>query len=204
MRNIFKKIKAHGLKKSFFIFHVRHLLKLKVLFFKAIYSDNNPIISNARIMQPTQFIGKGVIKLNGSSLGVFPSPGLFDRSGYIEARGENASFEINEGSFINNNFVIIVDNTSIKIGQRCLIGPNFFVTDSDFHGLEIENRTNGCYECKPVAIEDDVFIGEGVRVLKGVTIGAGSVVASGSLVVKDVEPDTLVAGVPARAVRKLR
>lgn len=49
-----------------------------------------------------------------------------------------------------------------------------------------------------------MFIGEGVRVLKGVTISAGSVVGSGSLVVKDVEPDTLVAGVPARVIRKLK
>lgn len=82
------------------------------------------------------FVIKSSIKINKSTLGG-ASPRLFDRSGYVEVRSESSKFEIDEGSFVNNNFVIIVDKTSVRIGQRCLIGPNFFVTDSDFHGLEV-------------------------------------------------------------------
>jgi len=56
---------------------------------------------------------------------------------------------------------------------------------------------------KPVVIEDDVWIGANAVVLPGVTIGARSVVGAGAVVVKDVAPKTIVAGVPARVIRDL-
>ena len=55
-----------------------------------------------------------------------------------------------------------------------------------------------------VVLEDHVWLGAGVTVLKGVTIGHDAVVAAGAIVTKDVPPLTLVAGVPARPVRQLR
>ena len=56
----------------------------------------------------------------------------------------------------------------------------------------------------PVRIEKGVFIGTGAIILPGVTIGEGSVVGAGAVVNKDVPPDTFVAGIPARAIKKLR
>ena len=58
-------------------------------------------------------------------------------------------------------------------------------------------------ESKPIVIEDNVWIGEYSAVLKGVTIGEGSIVASHSVVTKDVPPYSVVAGNPARVVKKL-
>ncbi|TIX81133.1 MAG: hypothetical protein E5V27_17290 [Mesorhizobium sp.] len=55
----------------------------------------------------------------------------------------------------------------------------------------------------PVTIEENVWIGFGVTILKGVTIGKGAVVGAASVVTKDVEPFTVVAGVPAKKVRDL-
>jgi acetyltransferase-like isoleucine patch superfamily enzyme len=55
---------------------------------------------------------------------------------------------------------------------------------------------------RPTRIEDRAFIGVGATILAGVTIGARSIVGAGSVVVEDVEPDSVVAGVPARLVRK--
>jgi acetyltransferase-like isoleucine patch superfamily enzyme len=55
----------------------------------------------------------------------------------------------------------------------------------------------------PVHIGADVWLGANVTVLPGVTIGDGAVVAAGAVVAKDVAPRTLVAGVPAREVRRL-
>ena len=55
----------------------------------------------------------------------------------------------------------------------------------------------------PVVIEDNVWIGEYATVLKGVTVGRGSIVASHSVVTKDVEPYSIVAGNPAKKVKEL-
>lgn len=183
-----------------FIFAFRVPLWFKMIIYRYLLSDNRPILKNSKITQPSQFVGRGSIKLSGAFIGVWPSPNLFNGVSYFEARARTARLEVGEGTYINNNSVIIVDKTLVTIGKRCLIGPNFFSTDSDFHGVRIENRLNGVYDCKPVVIENDVFIGEGVRVLKGVTIRNGAVVGSGSLVTKDVAANTLVAGVPARKI----
>ena len=55
----------------------------------------------------------------------------------------------------------------------------------------------------PIVIEDRAWIGFNAIILKGVTIGEGSVVAAGAVVTKDVEPYTVVAGNPARVVKRL-
>lgn len=186
---------------------VRRLLKkygqLRAFTYRVFFSDNKPNLNNTKIVQPTQFVGDGRIKINKARLGFFPSPGFLNRSGYIEARTGNAIVEISESTTINNGFTIIADKSSIHIGKRCLIGPDFFVTDSDFHGMRVEDRTNGNYDCKPVRIDDDVFIGHGVKVMKGVHIGQGAVIGSGSIVITNIEAFSINAGVPARKIRNL-
>jgi len=55
----------------------------------------------------------------------------------------------------------------------------------------------------PVIIEDDVLIGANAVILEGVRIGKGAVVAAGSVVTKDVEPETVVAGTPAKPIKRV-
>jgi acetyltransferase-like isoleucine patch superfamily enzyme len=72
------------------------------------------------------------------------------------------------------------------------------VMDTDFHRVEDKAYdTSG----KPVILEERVWLGNRSMVLKGVTIGHDSVVAAGSVVIGDVPPRSIVAGVPARVVR---
>lgn len=59
-------------------------------------------------------------------------------------------------------------------------------------------------ESAPIVIGDRVWIGFGATILKGVTVGEGAVIAAQSVVVRDVEPYTVVAGNPARAVREIK
>src|SRR6516162_1467442 len=105
----------------------------------------------------------------------------------------------------------------IEIGNFVLISHLVDIHDSDSHPLEASLRRQypiDLFERKrpvdfkhvssaPVRIEDDVWIGFKSTVLKGVTIGRGAIIAAASLVTKNVEPFTLVAGNPARVVRTL-
>ncbi|MNW06569.1 putative acetyltransferase [compost metagenome] len=70
------------------------------------------------------------------------------------------------------------------------------ISDTDYHQIE------GTVSTKPIVIGDEVWIGCKSIILKGVTIGNGAVVAAGSVVTKDVEPYTLVAGIPAKVIKR--
>lgn len=82
-----------------------------------------------------------------------------------------------------------------KIGHRVFIGHN--VTFCNDKLPFIARRP---HYLEPPIIEDDVVIGSGSTVLPGVTVGRGALVGAGSVVTKDVEPGTTVAGNPAREV----
>ncbi len=86
-----------------------------------------------------------------------------------------------------------------------LIGPNVVISSAT-HNVDwrIRNKDDGMdIMGAPVVIEDNVWIGANVTIMPGVTIGRHSVVGAGSMVNKDVPPDTVVAGVPAKIIRKI-
>lgn len=100
-----------------------------------------------------------------------------------------------EDSAININCKIRCAE-SISIGNGCAISHDFTVMDSDYHSID------GLKKSSPVIIKDNVWIGTRVTILKGVTVGEGAVIAAGSVVTKDVPPHTVVAGVPAKVIKK--
>jgi len=114
--------------------------------------------------------------------------------------GPGARLVVGAGTFINTGTSISA-RASVSIGQRCQIANHVLIMDSDFHGLIERDKPD---PPAPIVIEDDVWIAVRATVLKGVRIGTGSVVAAGSVVVRDVPPHTLVAGVPAREVASLQ
>ena len=77
------------------------------------------------------------------------------------------------------------------------------ILDSDLHRLE-PSRRHERPTPRPVQIEDDVWIGAQAIVLRGVRIGYGSVVAAGSVVTRSVPAMSVVAGNPARVVRRIQ
>ncbi|RMF78291.1 MAG: acyltransferase [Chloroflexi bacterium] len=99
----------------------------------------------------------------------------------------------------------IVCEERITIGNRVTVGANSIITDTDFHPLDARHRFEHPLDgaTAPVIIEDDVFIGMQVLILKGVTIGAASVVGAGSVVTRDVPPAVIAAGNPARVIGEL-
>lgn len=181
----------------------RYVQKTRIFLYKTLFSDAKNLSNHAKLKQATQFVGKGRIELGDMQLGCFPSPNFYNGVSYLEARDSSACITIQDGTFINNNCVMIAERSSIHIGKNCLLGPNLFITDSDFHGINVADRRNGNHECQPVVIEDDVFIGADVKIMKGVRVGEGAVIGSGSVVVRNVLPRTLVAGVPAKLIREI-
>ncbi len=91
----------------------------------------------------------------------------------------------------------------ISIGSRVMIAHGAKIISSGHRipdSAEESLRFSGP-AAERVTIGDDAWIGAGALVLPGVTIGQGAVVAAGAVVTKDVEPRTIVAGVPARLLR---
>jgi len=77
--------------------------------------------------------------------------------------------------------------SGIFIGDRVLCGANVTITDTDWHPVDPRSRQlRECGRALPVRIEDDVWLGMNVTVLKGVTIGAGTAVAANSTVTKSL------------------
>jgi maltose O-acetyltransferase len=103
-----------------------------------------------------------------------------------------------------NEYAILQGGPSaqIKIGDRVHISYGVLILTAS---LALQN---GFYrdehEAKSVVVEDDVWIAAKAIVLPGIKIGARSVVAAGAVVTHDVEPDTVVAGVPAKPIRNLK
>ena len=91
----------------------------------------------------------------------------------------------------------------IKIGDNVLIGPNSVLRSSDhsFKSLNKLINKQGMDDGK-IVIKDDVWIGSNCVILQNCTIGKGSVIAAGAVVTKDIEPYTIVGGVPAKFIKK--
>lgn len=111
----------------------------------------------------------------------------------------NGVLEIGDNVFINYG-VSISAHQHIRIGNRCQIGNWSILMDNDYHSTTDAHRPS---ESAPIILEDEVWLGARVIVLKGVTIGRGAVIGAGSVVTRDVPPRSLAVGAPARVVRAL-
>lgn len=115
-------------------------------------------------------------------------------------------FFINLGRFTSlgknvfiNHACSFLDIGGITIEDDVLIGPRVNIT-SESHPLDPSDRT--ALVLKPVHIKRNAWIGAGATILPGVTVGENAVVAAGAVVSRDVAPNTVVAGVPAKVVRE--
>jgi UDP-3-O-[3-hydroxymyristoyl] glucosamine N-acyltransferase len=105
---------------------------------------------------------------------------------------------LNLGSGYINRHVKIRCYSKISIGEGVAISENVTIWDSDAHvilGKETEST-------QPVWIGDHVWIGNNVTILKGVTIGDNAVIAAGAVVNRDIPPNCLAGGVPAKVIKE--
>ncbi|MBS6375851.1 MAG: CatB-related O-acetyltransferase [Clostridium sp.] len=127
----------------------------------------------------------------------------------------NAIYEggniIEKGTFIASNvkmgYKSYVNRNSwlenCDIGNYCSISSCVMICPSE-HYLKrpLSHPILGCKKTKKVIIGHDVLISHGATILQGVKIGNGAVIAAGAVVTKDVEPYTIVGGVPAKIIKK--
>ncbi len=93
------------------------------------------------------------------------------------------------------------DNGGIEIGDKTMIGPNVTIVTVN-HEINPETRINAIP--KPVKIGKNVWIGAGCTILPGVIIGENSIIGAGSVVTKDVPANIVVAGNPAKLIKKIK
>ena len=119
------------------------------------------------------------------------------------------NIHVGRNCFVNYNSVFL-DVAPITLGDNVLIGPNVTLATPN-HPFLAEERTytdypNGCHEleyAEPITIEDHCWLCAGATVCGGVTIGAGSIIAAGAVVTRDIPPNSIAAGVPARVLRQI-
>ncbi|RSK26852.1 2,3,4,5-tetrahydropyridine-2,6-dicarboxylate N-acetyltransferase [Bacillus sp. HMF5848] len=113
--------------------------------------------------------------------------------------GDNAVImmgaSINIGSVIGEGTMI---DMNVVLGGRATVGKNCHIGAGSVLAGVIEPPS-----AKPVIVEDDVVIGANAVILEGVTVGKGAVVAAGAIVIEDVPAYTVVAGTPARVIKKI-
>lgn len=126
--------------------------------------------------------------------------------GFAARFAERPTLEIGNHTGIGHDCDFAVAQR-ITIGNHCHIAGGTRMFDSSGHPLDpakrLANLPPEADDVKPIVIGDNVWIGARCTIFPGVTVGDNSVVATGSVVTGDVPPNTLVAGYPARQVKRL-
>ena len=109
------------------------------------------------------------------------------------------NIKIGKDVFVNSG-CCFQDQGGVTLGDGCLVGHNVVFATLD-HDKRPGRR--GDMTAAPIVVGKDVWIGAHATILKGVTIGDGAIIAAGAVVTRDVPPNTIAAGVPARIVKTI-
>lgn len=143
--------------------------------------------------------------------------------GNLIIENERASIKIGDASTLGSGSLLVAADANIQIGNHVVMSFDITMYTTNSHSFDVEERHKDLYntldylrgnstsrkinwsqiDSKDIIIEDDVWIGFGATILKGVKVGRGAIVGAKSVVTHDVEPFTVVAGSPARIVKRL-
>jgi acetyltransferase-like isoleucine patch superfamily enzyme len=181
---------------------------LLIPFYKFFWRRNGTSIGNR-----VNFLGKPIIKLvTGSNISIGNECLLCSRSlqtalgvGHqIILRTLNKEAKLIIGNGVRMSGTTICAAKFVKIGDRCVVGADVIIADTDFHSLNAELRSskddslNAKFE--PINIGNDVFIGGRSIILKGVKLGDKVIVGAGSVVTKSFGDNSIIGGNPAKFI----
>lgn len=157
------------------------------------------------------FIGKGC-SLNNTTIDIFASNNTliiednarFISSARIIMQDDDGQIKIGR-NFEGMEFFILKTekNTNITIGENCLFSARIVIRSGDGHSIIDPSSGKRINPGKDVTIEDKVWVGYGVNILKGAHIGQGSIIGSQAIVAdNDIPPHSVTAGTPARVVKE--
>lgn len=202
IRKAFKVLK---LIKYYFLLRI-NIVITKLLFFLNGVSHNGKFKTNGIPLVNINLSGKMTFGKNFymNNGGIYNLIGRQQKNIFIV--GRNAELKI--GNNVGISACAIICHKEIVIGDNVLIGGNTVIYDTDFHSLDYNLRRNSGenpdFTLKStVVIEDNVFIGAHVTILKGVIIGKNSIVAACSVVTKNIPRNEIWGGNPARFIRKI-
>ena len=118
------------------------------------------------------------------------------------------NMSIGDGTSIPKGSTFYCTIAPLTIGKKVIFGPKPTIITGDHridiigkYIIDVTDAEKGPEHDAPVVIEDDVWCGANVTILKGVTIGRGSVVAAGAVVTKSCPPYSIIGGVPAKQIK---
>ncbi len=114
--------------------------------------------------------------------------------------GESGKITIGDHVLLSPGVQIIAAK-AVSIADNCMLAGHVYITDSDWHGLY--DRTSEPDTAAPVTLEENAWIGYGATLLKGVIVGRNAVVGARAVVASSVPANTVVAGNPAKVIKKL-
>lgn len=117
------------------------------------------------------------------------------------------TISVGDDVYIGPGACFSASQTTLKIGSKVMFGPNVTIMGGDHNTSLVGKFMYDVHEKQPgddlpVVIEDDVWVGCGVTILKGVTIGRGSIVAAGAVITKSTPVYSIVGGVPAKVLKR--
>lgn len=178
--------------KNYFLIHKYFFLVLYLLIFRHLPSSSSflvgPIFRKLRY-----YCCKPIFKYCGNNVNI-------ERGAFF---GSGKNLEIGDNSGLGINCVVPSD---IVIGKNVMMGPNVYIlsTNHEFSNLLIPMIEQGNTTKKKCIIEDDVWIGRQVIFTPGRTVKTGSIIGAGSVVTKDVDEYSIVAGNPAKHIKSRR
>ena len=146
------------------------------------------------------FFGRGV-RVDRPWTAEFGTRCVLEPDVWLDTAVDDAVFSLGDHSFIGRGAHVMTIE-SVRIGSHALIGDGVVISDHR-HNIEAGKLINsqGCNSA-PIEIGDDVMLCVRSVILQGVRIGDGAVVGAGAVVTRDVPPNAIVAGIPARVLRQ--